>query len=431
VLLLRLADDATPEERAEQLRFLARFQQTSGPVMAKGVEDTAFYVYNRLISLNDVGGDPDQFGISVQTFHRLNLRRREAWPFSILASSTHDTKRSEDVRARINVLSEMPREWAAAIQRWSRANARFKSEVDGRAAPDRNEEYLLYQTLLGAWPLEQMDGNAHAEFTERIVGFMRKALREAKVNTSWISPNEPYETAVEHFARSALEPAAGNAFIAEFEPVRERVARYGLFNSLSQTVLKLTSPGVPDFYQGTEIWDFSLVDPDNRRPVDYEARVRLLQSLEQRAAGSDDGRAELVDELLQGLEDGRAKLFVIREALRLRREVPELFRVGEYIPLHAVGEHRERLCAFSRRWRDHEVLVIAPRGLVALTRGQPHPPLGRMWTDTALVTPSPVGTAYRDAFSGQVIKSIGHMAGPSLGMADALRKFPIALLKRV
>src|SRR5207249_261721 len=251
---LLLHDSTDAVHLADRLRFIARFQQTTGPVMAKGTEDTAFYQYNRLISLNEVGGDPDQFGTSLTAFHRHNAERARDWPATMLASSTHDTKRSEDVRARINVLSELPREWRSALTRWTRLNGRKKPIVEGRAAPDRNEEYLLYQTLLGAWPAAGVDG----EFIRRIDEFTLKALKEAKVHTSWITPNTAYEEAVLQWLHAVLDPSDSRAFLDDFAELQRKVAFFGVFNSLSPTLLKLGSPGVADIYQGNELWDLSL-----------------------------------------------------------------------------------------------------------------------------------------------------------------------------
>jgi (1->4)-alpha-D-glucan 1-alpha-D-glucosylmutase len=283
VLLLRFPENIAVDNKKEWLDFVMRFQQITGPVMAKGLEDTAFYVYNRLVSLNEVGGMPERFGTPIETFHGQNIERMKSWPHALIASSTHDTKRSEDVRARINVLSEIPDEWRRHLALWRRLNRKRRLMVDGQFAPDRNEEYLFYQTLVGAWPVGEMDEAGYAGFRERIRGYMLKAIREAKVNTSWVNPNAIYEDAVMIFVDSVLSDARGNQFPKEFLPFRQKISHFGMFNSLSQTLLKITCPGVPDFYQGTEIWDFSLVDPDNRRPVDYGLRTEMLRGLGRRA----------------------------------------------------------------------------------------------------------------------------------------------------
>ncbi|MGE5193234.1 MAG: malto-oligosyltrehalose synthase, partial [Deltaproteobacteria bacterium] len=319
ILLLRFPDNADEAARSAQRRFVGKFQQVTGPVMAKAVEDTAFYIYNRLVSLNEVGSDPEHFGTTPATFHQQNLDRQAHWPEALLATATHDTKRGEDVRARINVLSEIPQQWKTRLSQWSRTNKRFKRDVDGMPAPGRNDEYLLYQTLLGTWPFEPRDAGRDA-YVERIQQYMLKATREAKMNTSWISPNEAYETATRDFVAAILSESPRAHFLADFEPFARQIADLGIWNSLAQTVLKLTSPGVPDFYQGTELFDFSLVDPDNRRPVDFARRREMLPALEQRIDAAADGGAGLAAELLAARTDGRIKLYLILKLLDYRRE---------------------------------------------------------------------------------------------------------------
>ena len=301
ILQLRFPEDASPAERDAICRFVMKFQQLTGPVMAKGVEDTAFYRYNRLLSLNEVGGDPSAFGASVAEFHQDAVARTRRWPSALLSSSTHDTKRSEDVRARISALSELPREWRAAVNRWSRMNRRHKTRLHGQAAPDRNDEYHLYQTLVGVWPFD--DAVPDATLRERVTEYMIKAVREAQVHTSWVNPDEAYEAALTNFVSALLDPGPENAFLDDFRSFIPPVMRIGAFSSLAQQLLKLTAPGVPDIYQGTELWDFSLVDPDNRRPVDYERRNALLDELLANPPSPD--RAA---ELLADLPSGRIKL---------------------------------------------------------------------------------------------------------------------------
>ena len=364
ILLLRYPDTLDPEAREEQRTFVMKFQQLTGPVMAKGMEDTAFYIYNRLTSLNEVGGEPQRFGTTVAAFHRQNQERLRDWPAAMLATSTHDTKRSEDVRARISVLSELPEQWRKALTRWSRWNRRKKIDVDGKPAPHRNEEYLLYQTLLGVWPFEPTKDEGRttkderneqillrpwslrpsSEFVERIQAYMVKAIREAKVNTSWLNPNTNYDEAVRAFVAAILEDTPGNRFLADFRSLHATVAHFGAFNALSQTLLKLTSPGVPDIYQGSEIWDFSLVDPDNRRPVDYDLRAWWLGEL----VNPPGSRADLARALVDSKADGRIKLYLTHRALRFRRDHAELFRAGSYVPLEATGDAGEHIVAFAR-----------------------------------------------------------------------------------
>ncbi len=333
VLLLELPPSLAGNEREEWLRFLMRWQQFTGPIMAKGYEDTSLYIYNRLVSMNEVGGDPCSTGVSVGAFHGRCETMAGRWPYSMNATSTHDTKRSEDVRARINVLSEIPEEWEKRLQQWSRQNAGKKRIVNGIASPDPGEEILLYQTLLGAWPLrkEELPG-----LQIRIENYMMKAMREAKVNTRWIRHNIPHEGAVKEFVASLLEDPSPdtNAFLADFLPFQRKVAHYGAINGLAQLLLKIASPGVPDIYQGMELWDFSLVDPDNRRPVDYRHRTRLLNEL---MTMEREGLDPLARGLLSSWEDGRIKLFVTCKALSFRRERKELFLDGAYVPLRHNG----------------------------------------------------------------------------------------------
>ena len=366
-ILLRTWQDFCDEDRQELAHFVMKFQQLTGPVMAKGGEDTAFYIYNRLVSLNEVGDDPLQFGLSVNEFHRQNAIRAERWPHSLLATSTHDNKRSEDVRARINVLSEIPDAWRTALARWSRTNSSHRRTITGGRAPDRNDEYLLYQTLLGVWTADAQgkEGTgAHGEFIERISAYMSKATKEAKVHTSWINPNEEYDRALSEFVSGILKPGRQQHFLNEFTPLQQRVAYYGQFNALSQLLLKLTAPGVPDIYQGNELWDFSLVDPDNRRPVDYQQRRRLLDELKRRVAqaglaGRGDGAGErpagdlraLAQELVEQCPDGRIKLFVTYRTLNLRREQAALFRDGAYRALTAGGAQADHVVAFRAHGR--------------------------------------------------------------------------------
>ena len=288
VLLVRNPGRPDPDEQAARRHFAMRFQQTTGPVTAKGVEDTAFYVYNRLVSLNEVGGDPARYGESPAVFHDKNAARLARWPESLVATATHDTKRGEDVRARINVLSEVPAAWAAEVRRWRALARRFKVDVDGRAAPDANDEYLFYQTLVGAWPARE-DDEPLETLTERLGAYMEKATKEAKRHTSWVNPSAGYDAATRGFVTGLLAP--GGAFLSAFRPFQRLVAAHGAVNSLAQTLLKIVAPGIPDFYQGTELWELSLVDPDNRRPVDFARRRALLDALRARIPAEDAGAA--------------------------------------------------------------------------------------------------------------------------------------------
>src|SRR5213596_3700667 len=328
VLLFRFPENLDAEARAAHTHFVLKFQQATGPIMAKGLEDTVFYIYNRLAALNEVGGDPQQFGLSVNAFHERNLDRERNWPAGLLATSTHDTKRSEDVRARIVAISEVPELWRRSLQHWHTANRRWKRMINDLEAPDTNEEYLLYQTLLGTWPVRangEPESAATPDYIERIQAYMAKALHEAKINTSWIQPNEKWDAAMRDFVAKILDPSPRNKFIPAFLSVAKEIARLGAINSPTQTLLKLTSPGVPDIYQGNEIWDYSLVDPDNRRPVDYQLRQRMLDGL----------ATARPDELMPTWPDGRIKMFLTQQVLRFRREHAELFHRGEYLPVRA------------------------------------------------------------------------------------------------
>jgi malto-oligosyltrehalose synthase len=431
VLLLENLEDKPAASREAVLDFVRKLQQYTAPVMAKGLEDTSFYAYNRFVALNEVGNDPRRFGLSVQDFHRANSLRHERWPHSLLSTSTHDTKRSEDVRARLFVLSEMPGEWRRQVLRWVRFNRDHKRELAGEPAPDGDDEYLLYQTLLGVWPLEPMDAAAGETFRARIEAYMLKAVREAKRHTSWINPNLEYEAALTDFVRALLAPGRRNRFLADFVPFTRHVARFGLLNGLSQTLLKLTAPGIPDFYQGTELWDFSLVDPDNRRPVDYARRRELLEQLDALEASSGPELAGRVRLLLENPEDGRAKLHLIRCTLRLRGEREELFRAGSYEPLGVVGERAAHVCAFIRRFGDEAVLVVVGRWFTRLNGAENGIPLGQpVWSGTWVELPQ--GSSWRQAenvLTGEQIDTMTRNEGRSFAAPALFARWPVALLR--
>ena len=427
VLTLRFPEDLGEEDRASWLDFVMRFQQISGPVMAKGVEDTAFYVYNRLVSLNEVGGMPDRFGTPLETFHGQNIERRKYWPHALIATSTHDTKRSEDVRARINVLSEIPAEWRTRLYRWSSLNRKKKAVVERLKVPDRNEEYLLYQTLIGTWPLGESGPDEYEVFRGRMREYMLKAAREAKVNTSWINPNVIYEDALAIFVDAVLDRSPGNAFLADFVPFQRAVSSCGMFNSLGQTLLKIVSPGVPDFYQGTELWDLSLVDPDNRRPVDYGMRIKMLEDIRKREAKPD----QLARECIADMESGRIKLYVTHKALTFRKQNRDLFEAGEYLPLDAVGSRTNHVCLLARRIGRKRLIAAVPRFLMQLTSGKT-PPLGAdVWDDTAIVIPfADAGARYYNIFTGETVAAEEREATTILPLSAVFNAFPVALLQR-
>ncbi len=348
--------------------------------MAKGMEDTTFYQYNRLVSLNEVGSSPSLFGVSPDAFHAGNQDRARCWPHAMLAGSTHDSKRSADVRARISALSEIPGEWQRAVSRWRKLTHGHHSGP----GPSRNDEYLLYQTLIGIWPFdppgpEDLDG-----LLQRTEAFMLKAGREAKEHSSWINPDDAYEEATRGFLRALLAPS--DAFMQDFLWLHGRVARAGACTSLSQQLLRLTAPGVPDFYQGSELWDFSLVDPDNRRPVDYAARRAALDAIKAMHEGL--GAAACARTLLGRMQDGWIKLYLIWKTLDCRRRREALFREGDYLALEVRGQRARHACAFARRFRGERVVVVVPRLLCGLMGETAGPPLGEpAWGDTWVELP--------------------------------------------
>jgi (1->4)-alpha-D-glucan 1-alpha-D-glucosylmutase len=414
VLLFRFPPNLDAGGRAAHMHFVLKFQQTTAPVMAKGLEDTVFYIYDRLTALNEVGGEPQQFGLSTEAFHERNLDRQRNWPATLLATSTHDTKRSEDVRARMVAISELPELWRRSIQRWHVANRRWKRMINDLEAPDATEEYLLYQTLLGTWPMQangEPEAVATPDYIERIQAYMAKALHEAKINTSWIQPNEEWDAAMQDFIAKILDPSPRNKFPPIFLPVAQEIAPLGAINSLTQTLLKLTSPGVPDIYQGNEIWDYSLVDPDNRRAVDYDRRREMLEALRTATPG----------ELMPAWPDGRIKLFLTQRMLRFRREHPDVFQRGEYLPVRASGTFAECCVSFGRRLTDKWIVVIAPR----MSSRVGFPPVGERWKDTAIEMCETFSLAQaHDLFTCRPLA----LRDRELKVADALSILPFAAI---
>jgi (1->4)-alpha-D-glucan 1-alpha-D-glucosylmutase len=429
-LLLTGSPPATARQQkpdTDMLYFALKFQQLTGPVMAKGVEDTTFYVYTRFLSSNEVGGSAKSFGISLETLHQSNQGRLNHSPDSMLTTSTHDTKRSEDVRNRLNVLSELPQAWSAAVRRWQRINVKFKRTLeDGRTAPDDNEEYLLYQTILGAWPWQMESRQDHESYAERIKQYASKALSEAKVNLSWINPDPEYVDAVHAFITAILTPGPRgkeSPFVASFNTLLPQLRLFGAINSLAQVVLKIASPGVPDFYQGSELWDLSLVDPDNRRPVDYGRRIGYLKAL--RELAEKEGPGAVCRDLMSSLEDGRIKLWTMHRGLELRRQEHALFRRGDYLALEVAGERQEHVIAFMRRdpSTGRSVLAVLPRFACTLMRGKLQPPLGDAWGKDRLRLPSS-GTRYRNVFTGETVT----VAEDGLPLNSIFAEYPVALL---
>lgn len=426
LLLLEHTEGCDDAQRHERRMFTMRFQQLSAPVMAKGVEDTAFYRYYPLASLNEVGGNPDQFGLSVTAFHRRNIVRCELWPHSMNATSTHDSKRSEDVRARINVLSEMPVEWYRAVRRWRDMLRPWKTMLGKALAPDANEEYLFYQTLVGTWPLTSMNQDEHAAYIQRIQRYMEKALNEAKLHTSWVNPNAEYNKAVQAFVANALRRSSDNAFLEDFGRFQSPVAQAGIWNSISQLVLKIACPGIPDFYQGSEVWDFTLVDPDNRNPVDYQVRQNMLSTV---VAGARAGeRAAFVQQLASHPCDGAIKLYVTSRALCFRRTHHDLFEEGSYTPLVIDGPRTDNAIAFARSLGGRTVIAATGRLFLRLCSSQACAK-AESWENTGVVLPKGLSCpSFREVFTGQTVLSEERDGKTVLPLSKAFDAAPFALL---
>jgi (1->4)-alpha-D-glucan 1-alpha-D-glucosylmutase len=413
ILVLREPPWADDADRRERLEFAMRLQQITGPIMAKGYEDTALYRFNRLVSLNEVGGDPARFGTPLAEFHTAMAERQRMHPKGLSATATHDTKRGEDMRARINVLPELAGEWRRRVVAWQKLNRRHRTTVDGKLTPGANTEYLIYQTLVGAWPLS----------AERLRLYLYKAIHEAKSHTTWIEPDVRYDEAIDRFAEAILDPARSARFLEEFGPFQQRVARFGMLNGLAQTLVKLTAPGVPDFYQGTELWDLSLVDPDNRRPVDFAGRQRMLEALVAEIKSGHE-LAGLAQGLFKSWEDGRIKLYLIRQALACRRRYAVLFAEGAYRPLDTVGPLAEHLFAFARLGAGQAAMTVVPRLLAR--RGIEEPPLGPpYWGEgTRIAVPAEAPGPFVNALTGERLTA----ADGALDASTLFASFPAALL---
>lgn len=395
-LLLDLPDNL----KQDALRFLMRWQQLTGPIMAKGVEDTTLYVFNRLVSMNEVGGSPEP--VTVEQFHAFNSERNAHWPGAMSATSTHDTKRSADVRARINVLSEMPDAWAKNVRRWGRWNRQFKRKIGEALAPDKNDEYLIYQTLIGAWPIEK----------ERLEQYLVKALREGKTHTSWLQPNKDYEAAAVEFAGKILD--SSDRFFGQFEAVRKRMSFYGAVNSLAQTLLKIASPGIPDFYQDTIRWSFRLVDPDNRVPPDPE-RTEAPRRFD--------------PELLDNWEDGRIKAWVTAAALCFRKDNPDLFSKGEYLPLTGTGDAAGHSISFAKRHGSLYLVAIAPRFSSQFSALEKWPIGRRIWRNSSIILPRDAPTVWRNVLTNETFSAAVADERRVIYVSDALKSCPVALLQ--
>ena len=431
-LLLQNLPHVLPDQREARLAFVMRWQQFTGPIVAKGMEDTALYVYHPLVSLNEVGGAPEPRDVSSrEEYSRFLEVRRQNWPHTLNTTTTHDTKRSEGVRARINVLSEMPEVWQQHLELWAKLNAKHKEEVNGRQAPDRNEEYFLYQTLLGAWPVE---GESCEKLVERLQAYLVKATREAMVHTRWTRPNQRHEEALRQFVARILSPTADD-FLRDFRSLQREIAYYGMVNSLSQLLLKIATPGVTDFYQGDELWDLRLVDPDNRSPVNFERRSAMLKKI---ACDEAADSAGLIGNMLEHWHDGRIKLFLLWKAIRFRREHTALFQEGEFLPLETRGDCQQHVVCFMRRRKQNQTVVAVPRWLsqvASASKGQ------RNWHNTEVVLPPNSPERWRSVVSGHELtvqqardrQSLEEKStpGPSLRMDDLLKHFPVAFFSSV
>jgi (1->4)-alpha-D-glucan 1-alpha-D-glucosylmutase len=427
VLLLQNPPHVLSEQREARLLFVMRWQQFTGPIMAKAFEDTFLYIYNPLISLNDVGGDPRPTVAAGLDFTKFVQERSNDWPHTLNATTTHDTKRSEDVRARISVLSEIPEEWQAGLKRWSKWNATHRGKIDGQPVPDRNEEIFLYQTMLGAWPLQP---EGFSDFGGRLQEYAVKATREAMVHTRWTLPNVPHEQALQDFIAGSLKPGKGNRFLKEFAAFNERIAWFGMVNGLSQTLLKMVAPGVPDCFQGSELWDQRLVDPDNRRPVDYKKREELLARLKQ----DDSGYPGATMRSLSDGRDGSAKLQLIWKSLNFRQESGQLFAAGDFNRLDVAGRRKENVAAFQRRFRNERVIAIVPRFLARAgypSKGVPgSDEARRFWANTRIRLDSAAPKSWKNILTGETIAITQSNGRSGLDLAQVFAHFPVALLTR-
>jgi (1->4)-alpha-D-glucan 1-alpha-D-glucosylmutase len=429
VLLLRTPHDISEDDRALWHQFTIRFQQTTGPVQAKGLEDTTFYRQVPLVSLNEVGGDPSRFATSPSAFHALNSQRLSDWPGGFSATSTHDTKRGADARIRINVISELIDEWKVRLARWSYRNARRRINVHDRECPDAREEYLLYQTLLGAWPFESLGDEAPSGFVERVQAYMVKAASEAKRNTTWTDADPSYKEALAKYVSDVLEGPDAAPFLNDFLTFQRRVARVGVPHSLALTLLKLLSPGAVDVYQGSDLWDFSMVDPDNRRPVDFSRREQLLHQLKSRLE-SGESRRDVAQSLYQNPEDGAIKLYLLWVGLNHRKANPDLYLKGAYRPGEIVGDLKEHAIAIGRTYQGKNILGVAPR-LVAGMMGEDGstPPIGRdIWGDTEISIPEAAPSRWLNLLTGEVVEVSRMRDRPGLPLAELFSTLPLALL---
>lgn len=420
VLLRNEPPGITEAEHDERNEFLARLQQTTSPVFAKGVEDTAFYRYPCLIAHNEVGSDPQRMGATREDIHQTFLTRSEHTPFTLSATATHDTKRGEDTRTRLYVLSERWEAWKTASNLWSRLNLHYKTRIDAALAPTLDEEYFLYQTLVGSWPVDGL--KQEPQYRQRIRSYMTKARHEAKLKTSWINPNHAYETAADEFISKILDPAQSYEFLQSIETFIGLLVYPGFYNSLSQIIIKIAAPGIPDFYQGTELWDFSLVDPDNRKLIDYAYRAQLIDSL---FIEYEKSQLSTIQSWFKKPQDGRIKMWVTAMALQLRKRQSQLFLHGEYHSLALKGMKQDHIFSFFRTNESDCVITIAGRFFALLGY---EPPLGNVWDDTQIILPQILqGHIWKDALTGITLGPYDKV----ISISEAFSHLPIALLERV
>lgn len=422
VLLLMDTGHLFAEQREARLAFVMRWQQFTGPIFAKSLEDTVMYVYCPLLSLNEVGGNPSPGAESDLDFAQLASKRQRLWRYGLNSTSTHDTKRGEDVRARINVLSEIPSKWQKQLNAWARWNVSKKERIASHAVPDRNEEIFLYQTLVGAWPLDEA---AIPQFRERLESYIIKAVREAMIHTRWSMPNTPHERALVKFLDAILEPRRDNFFLNEFVKFQRNIALYGMLNGLAQVLVKMTSPGVPDFYQGCELWDLRFVDPDNRGPVDFKHRATLLSEIETQS-GQDTLR--FCRGLVQNWHDGRIKLYLIWKILNLRRQHRQVFLEGQFLPLEASGRREANVISFARRKGNAWMVTVVPRWLAQVRAPVTLIRMQRFWRGSHIILPKNVPESWLNALTGETLKTSRMRQGPSVPLGEVFRNYPVALL---
>ncbi|MEJ2614937.1 MAG: malto-oligosyltrehalose synthase [Ignavibacteriaceae bacterium] len=410
----------TLEQKDKSLNFLMKFQQLTGPIIAKGFEDTVLYVFNRLISLNEVGSNPGKFGITLKEFYNFNKKRFSNWRYTINTTSTHDTKRGEDVRARINVLSEIPEEWVKKVRLWNKLNNKYKKNKNGYLIPDKNLEYFIYQTLLGSFPFN-IESNEN--YLHRINQYLTKSMREAKEHSSWTRPEMEYESTAHSFVENIL--TAGSEFYRDFYSFQKKIAFYGVYNSLSQTLIKSTAPGIPDFYQGTESWDLFLVDPDNRQPVDFNLRREYLNELIKKDKElNSESRIAFLQNLLANPSDAKIKLYIIYKSLQVRNDNLEIYNEGNFIPLETGGKFKDNLIAYARNFEDNIIITLAPRFLTELV-GESTLPVGvDVWNDTYIKLNKLNTSLMTNKLTGETFEKKDRIL-----IGELFKNFPFGLLR--